>query len=467
MFVRTLNFIELQRTKDAMRYLIILLLFINTQTIYAQFEIPAILSMRDRAKIQDDLLVDKVHSVLPELMDRTGIDMWVITAREYNEDPVIETMLPATWLAARRRTILVFYKENDSEEIEALAVARYDVGSVFKKAWDKEEKPDQWKALLKIIEERNPKKIGINKSEHFALADGITASEYESLMGILPQPYRNRVISAEKLAIAWLETRTPREIAIYEQIGRIAHTIIAEGFSEKVIQPGVTTTDDVVWWFREKIRELKLQTWFHPTVDLQREDQRSELYAFSGRPGFNIIQPGDLLHCDFGITYLGLNTDTQELAYVLKPGEKEAPVYLQAALKAGNRAQDILTEQFQTGKTGNQILADALAQAEREANRATIYTHPIGYHGHAAGPTIGMWDNQGETPFRGDYPLYLNTAYSIELNTKVYVEEWKKDVRVMLEEDAFFDGEKVRYIDGRQEQLLLIPRQINHLENLW
>jgi len=450
-----------------MKYLIILFLLLITPSIYAQFDIPAILSMRDRAKIQDDLLVDKVNSVLPKLMDRAGIDMWVITAREYNEDPVIETMLPATWLAARRRTILVFYKKNDSEEIEALAVARYDVGSVFKKAWDKEEEPDQWKALLKIIEERAPQKIGINKSEHFALADGITASEYESLMEILPQQYRNRIVPAEKLAIAWLETRTPREIAIYEQIGRIAHTIIAEGFSEKVIQPGVTTTEDVVWWFREKIRELKLQTWFHPTVDLQREDQRSELYAFSGRPGFNVIQPGDLLHCDFGITYLGLNTDTQELAYVLKPGEKEAPVYLQAALKVGNRAQDILTEQFQTGKTGNQILADALAQAEREANRATIYTHPIGYHGHAAGPTIGMWDNQGDTPFKGDYPLYPNTAYSIELNTKVYIEEWQKDVRIMLEEDAFFDGEKVRYIDGRQEQLLLIPRQINHLENLW
>jgi len=245
-------------------------------------------------------------------------------------------MLPATWLAARRRTILVLYKEKGTLEIEALAVARYDVGSVFKKAWNKEEEPDQWKALLKIIEERNPKRIGINKSEHFALADGITETEHEALMTILPQNYRNKVASAEKLAVGWLETRTPREVAIYEQISRIAHAIIAEGFSEKVIQPGVTTTTDVVWWFRERIRELKLQTWFHPTVDIQRADKRSELYAFSGRPGFDVIQPGDLLHCDFGITYLGLNTDTQELAYVLKPGEREAPSYLKEALKSGS-----------------------------------------------------------------------------------------------------------------------------------
>ncbi len=434
---------------------------------FAQTQIPAILSMRDRAKIMDDLLEDKINSVLPMLMNRAEIDMWVIVAREYNEDPVVKTMLPATWLAARRRTILVLYNEAGTENIEALAVARYDVGSVFKKAWNKEEEPDQWKALVKIIEERNPRKIGINMSEHFALADGITATEHDALMNSLPQQYRNSIVSAEKLAIGWLETRTPREMAIYEQISRIAHAIIAEGFSEKVIQPGVTTTDDVVWWFRERIRELKLQTWFHPTVDIQRADKNSELYAFSGRPGFNIIQPGDLLHCDFGITYLKLNTDTQELAYVLKPGEKEAPKYLKEALKAGNRAQDILTEQFETGKTGNKILADALAQAKSENNRATIYTHPIGYHGHAAGPTIGMWDNQGDTPFRGDYPLYPNTAYSIELNTKVFIKEWDKDIRVMLEEDAFYDGEKVMYIDGRQEDLLLIPRQASHLGNLW
>ncbi|MEM1136380.1 MAG: M24 family metallopeptidase [Bacteroidota bacterium] len=432
----------------------------------AQNRMPYILPMRERAKIQDDLLEDKIRSVLPALMDRTGIDMWVIIAREYNEDPVIKTMLPATWLAARRRTILVFSKPKGTEEIEALAVARYDVGSIFKKSWEKEKQPDQWKALLEIIADRNPQKIGINKSVHFALADGITASEYDGLMETLPQEYRNRVVSAEKLAIAWLETRTPREMAIYEQISRIAHTIIAEGFSEKVIQPGVTTTEDVVWWFRERIRELKLTTWFHPTVDLQRNDPTSELYAFSGRPGFNIIQPGDLLHCDFGITYLGLNTDTQELAYVLKPGETAAPAFLNAALKVGNRAQDILTEQFQTEKTGNQILANALEQAKRESNRITIYTHPIGYHGHAAGPTIGMWDNQGITPFRGDYPLYPNTAYSIELNTKVFIDDWKKDIRIMLEEDAFFDGEEVRYIDGRQESLLLIPRQVNHLGNI-
>ena len=168
---------------------------------------------------------------------------------------------------------------------------------------------------------------------------------------------------------------------------------------------------------------------------------------------------GDLIHIDFGITYLRLNTDTQQHAYVLKPGETDAPAGLKNALKIGNRLQDILTENFKTGRSGNAILTAALDQAKSEGIKATIYTHPIGFHGHAAGPTIGLWDQQGGVPGRGDYSLFPNTAHSIELNAAVKIPEWDdKEVRIMLEEDAFFTGQDVWYIDGRQTDLILIPR---------
>jgi Xaa-Pro aminopeptidase len=181
---------------------------------------------------------------------------------------------------------------------------------------------------------------------------------------------------------------------------------------------------------------------------------------FSSRPEDTVIQPGDLLHVDFGITYLRLNTDTQQHAYVLKPGEREAPDGLDEALATGNRLQDILTNQFEAGRSGNEILAAALEQAEAEGINATIYTHPIGFHGHGAGPTIGLWDQQGGVPGKGDYPLYANTAYSIELNAAVSIPEWdSQEILVKLEEDAFFDGTSVQYIDGRQTTLHLIPRQ--------
>ncbi len=426
---------------------------------------PYILPLQERASLQDQWLEERLQQVLPSLMERSGIDMWVIAAREYNEDPVIETMLPANWMAARRRTVLLVYNPGKGKALETLAVARYDVGKSFKKAWDPEKQPNQWKRVAELIGERQPQKIGVNTSATFALADGLTHSEYLGLQEALPAACRDKIVSAEPLAIGWLETRTPAEMEAYAHIMGIAHQIIAEGFSEQHIQPGVTTTEELMWWFREKVAVLKLDAWFHPTVSLQRADPESfdHLRSFSSRPDGDIIQAGDLLHVDFGFTYLGLNTDTQQHAYVLKPGEREAPQALQKAFAQGNRLQEVLTQEFKTGRTGNEILKSALEKAREEGIKATIYTHPIGYHGHAAGPTIGMWDQQGGVAGAGDYPLYANTAYSIELNAAVEVPEWQKEIRIMLEEDAFFDGQEVRYIGGRQRELLLIPRKQDHL----
>ncbi len=439
--------------------LLILILSSITLSAFGQ-NYPEVLPMKERAQVIDDLLADKIQTILPDIMRREGIDMWLIISREYNEDPVIKTMLPATWLAARRRTILVVYDRGEKEGLETLAVARYDVGETFKKAWNKEMQPDQWARLLEIIEERDPEKIGINISEIWQHADGMVVTDYEELKDGIGQKYSNRLVSAEKVAVGWLETRSPKEMTIYPHIVRIAHEIIAEGFSDKVIQPGVTTTDDVVWWYREKIRELKLVTWFHPSVSIQRADPESfdHLRTFDSRPDENIILPGDLLHVDFGITYLRLNTDTQQHAYVLKPGETEVPEYLNQAFDNGNRLQDIFTGNFEEGRTGNEVLKMSREQAIDEGIKPSIYTHPIGYHGHAAGTTLGMWDSQGGVPGDGDYPLHLNTAYSIELNAATYIEEWGKEIRIMLEEDAFFDESGVWYIDGRQKEIMTIPR---------
>ena len=254
-------------------------------------------------------------------------------------------------------------------------------------------------------------------------------------------------------------------MATYKHIQELANYIIAEGLSERVITPGVTSTEDVVWWYRDKIKEMKLDTWFHPTVDIQRPDPESKeaQRSFDTRPSEMIIMPGDLLHIDFGITYLRLNTDTQQLAYVLKAGETDVPDYLMEAFRVGNRVQDILTSNFVEGRTGNEILRTTRKQMDLEDIRGSIYTHPLGFYGHSAGPTIGMWDNQGDTPGAGDFPLHANTGYAIELNAVVFVEEWGKDVRIMLEEGALFDGQKVIYYNGRQKKIMAIPRVNNYL----
>ncbi|MDZ7643052.1 MAG: M24 family metallopeptidase [Woeseiaceae bacterium] len=356
--------------------------------------------------------------------------------------------------------ILLIHDPGDGAPLETLAVARYGVGDTFVEAWDKEQHGDQWQRLAELIVERDPRRIGLNYSETFALADGISHTEHRLFREALPENLHERIVSAEQLAIGWLETRSAAEMEIYPQIVRIAHEILAGGLSDAVIQPGVTTTDDVAWWYRDRVRELKLASWFHPSVSVQRAEQAAldAKASIAARHDDEVIRPGDLLHVDFGITYLRLNTDTQQHAYVLRPGETAAPPALREAFARGNRLQDILTGHFETGISGNDILARALAQAEREGITASIYTHPIGYHGHAAGPTIGLWDQQGGVPGRGDYPLNPDTAHSIELYAETEIGSWGKAVRIKLEEDAFFDGETTWYIDGRQRELFLIPR---------
>ena len=414
---------------------------------------PQILSLRDRADTRDAWLEERLEKVIPGIMRSEGIDTWIILAREYNEDPVIESMLPATWMAARRRTILVFH--DDGQTVERFAVARYDIGRFFESAWNKEEEPDQWLAVAKLVQGFAPKKIAINVNTDFALGDGLSAGEEEQLRTALGDSAA-LLVRDHGLAIRWLETRTESEMQTYPLLCSLAHQIIAEGFRSEHITRGLTTTADLEWWYREKIAEWKLDTWFHPSVSLQRPNQEGT-GSFASHEGSKAIQSGDLLHVDFGITYLGLNTDTQQHAYVLAAGEKDAPRSLKQALQVGNQLQDILMGNFQVGRSGNEILARSLQQATQAGMQATIYTHPLGFHGHGAGPTIGLWDQQGGVPGRGDYELHASTAHSIELMAEVPVSEWDgQSVRIMLEEDAFFDGERCTFIDGRQLKFHLV-----------
>ena len=284
---------------------------------------------------------------------------------------MVKTLLPPTWLNARRRTILVFSKTKD--RIDPVAITRYNFGNNIRSIWNKEEQPDQWKALADYIESQNPKKIGVNISEHYGIADGLVKTDYDGMMQVLPEKFKKRVVSAETLAVRWIETRTPLEMTLFSQLSEITHNIIAEAFSTDVITPGATTTEDVVWWMREKVSALGLKTWFQPTVDVQRTGA-SDLYAFDGQSKFDVIQPGDLVHCDFGITYLTLNTDCQELAYVLQPGETEAPEFLREALRQGNAVQDALTDHFKTGRTGNTTLKMAIEASKAAGLRpSNIY----------------------------------------------------------------------------------------------
>jgi Xaa-Pro aminopeptidase len=421
------------------------------------------LSLREQADVRDRWLTQRLLDLMPALMDRAGIDLWVVIGREYNEDPVLPTLLPASWLSARRRTILLFHRSDDG--VTAAAVSRYPVGQ-FLPAWEPDETPglsaeqSQWAALRRFVDQAAPATIGVDVSTVFAHADGLSLTDHRLLMAALG-PHAERVVSAETLAVGWLETRLPEELAALDAMNRLVHQVIEEAYSPAVVTVGRTTALDVAWWIRQRFADLGVDGWFQPTVGLQRAgtplvDTRGTVLP--GVPFDAVIEPGDLVHCDVGLATLGLTTDTQRNGYVLRPGETAAPGGLTAALAVGNRLQDLTTAELCPGRTGNEVLAAARAAAAAEGIDGDVYSHPVGVHGHGAGPAIGMWDQQDGVPGAGDVPVHPDTVYALELCVRVPVPEWGGQlVRLALEEGIALTGRGVEYLDGRQTGLVLIP----------
>jgi hypothetical protein len=406
------------------------------------------MDVRASAAEKDRLLVRRLDEIVPALMERHGFEAWVITAREYNEDPVARTMLPATWLeTARRRTILVFRGSGR----ERGAISRYPVGP-FPSVWDPEEQPDQWAALASYLSDVTGT-VGVNNSSVFALADGLTSTEHLALVFALSD---HHVESAESLAIGWLETRLDAEIPLMAEACHIAHGFLRRALSSEVIEPGVTSTEDVAWWLAQTAHDSGHRIWFHPGVTVQRlgDGAASPADGVSDR----VIEPGDLVHIDFGIVRNGYHTDQQQHAYVLSAGETEPPGSFVMAMGQANRLQDILMSEMSPGTSGNDALRSTLESARSEGIRPIVYTHPIGLNGHAAGSTIGLWDNQESVTGEGDYPIGPDTGWSIELAVEVDVTEWgDQPAKIMLEEDAFLGAHGMTFLDGRQDHLYTIP----------
>jgi len=415
----------------------------------------AVLPLRQRPAVENQLVDDRIKHVLPALMAEANLDMWLVINREYAEDPVYFTLVPQPSFAARRTTMLMFVRKPDGS-VTPYSVNRYPLGAPYQSAWSGGDLTAQWQALSAEIQRHQPKRIGINVSTHWPIADGLSHGLYQQLQQVLPADYQQRLVPAESLVVRWMEQRTEAELQLYPHIVGIARSVIAEAFSSKVITPGVTTTDDVSWFIRQRFEALGLPIWFMPDVNLQRAEQScGKDSPFCGSEG--VIQRGDVLHTDVGICYLKLCTDTQEMGYVLRLGEQQVPAGLQSALATGNQWQDMLTSNFKTGRTGNQVLAATAAQSKKQGVQSSTYSHALGFVGHAPGPTIGMWDNQQGTPIHGDWPIHANTVYAIEGNVKYQLAEWKGNyIQIKLEQSAVFNGEKVVYLAGRQTQWHLV-----------
>ena len=431
-------------------------------------------TLREQAEMQQQWLKKRLDTFLPPLMRKYGIDLWVVPMREYNEDPVFSAIAAPDTFAARRRTIYVFFdkcaaagRPASAQCVERIALGGTSQGGVFDarrsaraaasnigrgqqaELWGDE----QWMLLKTVIEERNPKTIGIDRSTVFAFTDGLSSGEFNGMSAALGSKWTAKFKDAEGLPLDLLASRLPEEAAFYAKMQDLVWSMTQTMFSTAVITPGRTKTSDLVWWWRQRTNDLGLGTWFQPSVDVQRKGETAEHVGEDP-----IIQPGDVLHCDVGITVARLNTDTQHLAYVLRPGESDAPEGLRRALASTNALQDITMAEIRPGRTGNEILASARAQMRAKGIDGTIYSHPIGLHGHAAGPLIGLWDYQDGVVGRGETKVISSMWWSIELQATTPVAEWGgQPVRMAQEEDAVIGADgKIRWALRRQDRLFLI-----------
>lgn len=417
-------------------------------------------SLREQDRIRQEWLKARLDDVLPALMRKHGVEMWLVVCREYNEDPVFFSLVGPSVMAARRRTILVFHDRGE-KGVERLALGGGGSAGLYQVYRDPEVEgrelwgQGQWALLRKLVDEKKPRTIAVNVSQTHAFSDGLSQGEWEQLAAALG-PWTSRVVRAEGLALDYIDIRVPEMLPTYRQMMAISHALIARAFSSEVIKPGVTTTDDVVWWLRQRVNDMGLGEWFPPSVSVQRPGQGAA--SVIAEHAAIVIQRGDHLHTDFGIYAMGLATDTQHVGYVLKEGEVDAPEGLRRALLNSNRLQDIVLERMKAGRSGNEVLADSLAAMKAAGLSGTVYSHPIGDHGHGAGPLIGLWDRQQGVPGRGDVPILPSTWFSIELEARTAVPEWNgQEVRSAQEEDAAIDANgAISWVRERQTKYHLV-----------
>jgi Xaa-Pro aminopeptidase len=417
--------------------------------------------LRSQAELQQEWLNARLETHLPQLMRKHGVAMWLIICREYNEDPVFFSLVSPATMAARRRTILLFHDRGPAEGVERLALGGGSNGGLYTVYRDPENPgreimgDAQWATLRKLIEQRRPATIALDISHTHAFADGLSAGEYQQLETALGPEWMRRAVRAENLAVEFVSLRAPGMLPIFRGMTEVVHWLLARAFSREVISPGKTTNQDIVWWLRQQAQDLGYSTWFHTTVRVQKPAAAGVSLLAEDTPA--VIERGDVLHADFGLTAMRMNTDTQHMGYVLREGETGPPPGIVKALANAQRMQDLHLERMKPGLTGNQVLAATLDAAKREGIRGAVYSHPVGDHGHGAGPLIGLWDRQEGVPGKGDLVLLPGTWFSIELNARTPVPEWGgKELWVGMEEDAVLTPEGAHWVLRRQEKFHLV-----------
>ncbi len=414
---------------------------------------PKLLSQREQMDVREQWLQKRLGKFLLPMMKRHGVEMWIVVNEEFKSDPVTEYIVPPIPMVGRRD---VFIFIDQGERIERIAIVRYEEERLKKHYRVIMPGRDKFgEELKKIVDARNPGSITLNIGGTRGQQSGLSYDSYRFLAESLGPENEKKFSSAAPLLTDFFDVRLPEELEHYRNAVFVTDSLTRRAFSNDVITPGKTTVGDVRWWLMQQVNDLGLSIWFQPDLRIQRQrTQTSTTGPFlSTAIESDVIQHGDLIHVDFGLNYMGLSTDWQKHAYVLKPGEKSAPAGLIAALRNTNRLQDILFGIARAGMTGTEVYEKTMAEAKRSGIEAMIYSHPIGTHGHGLGPSIDFRGNIGG----GGNSIIPGSYMSIELNTSSTVPEWNaQKVTMMAEDDAVMTARGYEFIRPRQTELYII-----------
>ena len=439
----------------------VLLLFVLSWVVYAQTQnggkaLPKLLSVREQQRVREGWLKKRLDTMLLPMMRQNKIDMWIVTNEEFHADPVTAYIAPPLPYVGRREFFV--FADRGGDKLDRIAIVRYGeehLGFFFEllNPPGREIGP----TLRRIVEERNPKTIALNIGGMRGATDGLTHEAYKFLADAVGPDYASRFVSAAPLIVEYMDTRLPEELEHYRTAVELTDILTQRAFSNEVITPGKTTAGDVRWWFLQQVNNLGLDVWFQPDLRIQRHNKEpgKTQQFLSVTSESEVIQPGDVIHIDCGVNYMGLSTDWQKMGYVLRPGEKDVPEGLKKALTNTNRLQDALFTHIKPGVKGFEVYDATMADMKKLGIEAMIYSHSVGNQGHALGASIDFrrptTGNSLEPPFReGSYT-------SVELNTSTPVPEWDgQKVTIMMEDDAYLTKDGMKWFRPRQTAFYVI-----------
>ena len=403
-----------------------------------------------------DAWLEKRHDALLGMMRRHNLDWWIIVNEEFHLDPLTPFIAPARPYAGNR-DIFVFIDagEDGLRKVALTGYAEESVERVFE-TMTRKRSPEE--NLKELYEANPPERIGLGSEGRRGMTRSLTRSSYQMLSEALGPEGSSRFVGAEALIEDYLDTRIPEEFPHFEALVHLTEVLARRALSNEAITPGRTTVGELRRFLFDALWAHGVGTWFQPDFRVQRAGTvggTSRGFLAVSKEN-TVVQRGDVLHLDFGISYMGFDSDWQKLAYVLREGEKDVPAGLKLGLRNTNVLQDVLMNTARPGRPAGEIYAETMAEMEKRGIEAMIYSHPLGNHGHGLGPSIDFRSKENGSE-KEPRPLRPHSWISIELNTALAIPEWDGQKVFFMEEDpAYLTDEGYRFFRPRQESFYLV-----------